>query len=226
MRRMIDNYNAAVEAGTTAEAINTDSTQINWNRQLLRDLAARKHHLFDKDALRLSVYRPFCTQSVYFAREMNDMIYQLPQLFPTKAHINIAITIPSGPSAANFIPIMYTLIPALTPNGGNQTFPLYTWEPLSPTSGSEPDLFADLATASESQADGAATASSLDFSRPIGDQIPVILDGYRRVDNVTDATLASYREHYGDAGITKEDIFFYVYALLQHPGIASATRMI
>ncbi|MBF1158946.1 MAG: hypothetical protein HXL64_03435, partial [Thermobifida sp.] len=43
----------------------------------------------------------------------------------------------------------------------------------------------------------AATASSLDFSRPIGEQIPVILDGYRRVDNVTDATLASYREHYG-----------------------------
>ena len=63
----------------------------------------------------------------------------------------------------------------------------------------------------------AATASSLDFSRPIGDQIPVILEGYRRVDNVTDATLASYREHYGDAGITKEDIFFYVYALLHHP---------
>ena len=39
---------------------------------------------------------------------------------------------------------------------------------------------------------------SLDFSRPIGDQIPVILDGYRRVDNVTDATLASYRERYED----------------------------
>ena len=91
------------------------------------------------------------------------------------------------------------------------------WEPLSPISSGEPDLFADLATASESQADGVATASSLDFSRPIGDQIPVILDGYRRVDNVTDATLASYREHYGDAGITKEDIFFYVYALLHHP---------
>ena len=94
---------------------------------------------------------------------------------------------------------------------------LYTWEPLSPTSNSEPDLFGDLATTSESRADGAATASSLDFSRPIGEQIPVILDGYRRVDNVTDATLASYREHYGDAGITKEDIFFYVYALLHHP---------
>ena len=74
-----------------------------------------------------------------------------------------------------------------------------------------------MTTITDSPADGTATASSLDFSRPIGDQIPVILDGYRRVDNVTDATLASYREHYGDEGITKEDIFFYVYALLHHP---------
>ena len=217
MRRMIDNYNAEVQAGTPVEAINTDSTQINWNRQLIRDLAAHKLHNFNESALRASMYRPFCAESVYFAREMNDMIYQLPQIFPTETHSNVAITVPLGPSATNFIPILYTLIPALTPNGGNQTFPLYTWEPLSPTSGSEPDLFADLATASESRADGAATASSLDFSRPIGDQIPVILDGYRRVDNITDATLASYREHYRDAGITKEDIFFYVYALLHHP---------
>ena len=79
-----------------------------------------------------------------------------------------------------------------------------------------------MTTITDSPADGTATASSLDFSRPIGDQIPVILDGYRRVDNVTDATLASYREHYGDAGITKEDIFFYVYAA--SPGASGALR--
>ena len=166
-----------------------------------------------------ALYRPFTVEYVYFdpSRQLNNDTFQLPQIFPTEAHINVAITVPSGPSAANFTPIMYALIPALTPNGGNQAFPLYTWEPLSPNSDREPDLFADLATSSESQADGAAAASSLDFSKPIGDQIPVILDGYRRVDNVTDATLASYREHYGDEGITKEDIFFYVYALLHHP---------
>lgn len=113
--------------------------------------------------------------------------------------------------------LMTDLLPDLHTMGTTQTFPLYTREHLSPTSSSEPDLFADLATASESPSDGAATASSLDFSRPISDQIPVILDGYHRVDNITDATLASYREHYGDTGITKEDIFFYVYALLHHP---------
>lgn len=165
------------------------------------------------------MYRPFCAQSVYFAREMNDMIYQLPQIIPTSAHPNLSFVFSQGEST-KIGPLMTDVLPDLHLVGDSQTFPLYTWEPLSPTSGtseSEPDLFAGLATASESRSDGEATASSLDFSRPIGDQIPVILDGYRRVDNVTDATLASYREHYGDAGITKEDIFFYVYALLHHP---------
>ena len=216
MRRMIDNYNAAVEAGTTAEAINTDSTQINWNRQLIRDLASHKHHEFNVDSIRSGIYRPFCAQSVYFAREMNDMIYQLPQFLPTASHRNLTIAVEDD-SRKELTSLMTDLLPDLHTMGTTQTFPLYTWEPLSPTSGGEPDLFADLATSSESQPDGAATASSLDFSRPIGDQIPVILDGYRRVDNVTDTTLASYREHYRDAGITKEDIFFYVYALLHHP---------
>ena len=210
---MTNAYNAQLLTGEQ----DYDEQVIKWSSSLESSFKRNIQATFSASRVQLSNYRPFSRMWVYFDAMLNHRTYQLPQLFPTKAHINIAITIPSGPSAANFIPIMCTLIPALTPNGGNQTFPLYTWEPLSPTSGSEPDLFADLATASESQADGAATASSLDFSRPIGDQIPVILDGYRRVDNVTDATLASYREHYGDAGITKEDIFFYVYALLHHP---------
>ena len=169
-----------------------------------------------------SLYRPFTVEHVYFdsSRQLNNDTYQLPQLFPTPIHRNVCFVSKQPASPLPYSTLMTTALPDLSLLGassGVQTFPLYTWEPLSPTSGSEPDLFTDLATASESQTDGATTASSLDFSRPIGDQIPVILDGYRRIDNVTDATLASYREHYGDAGITKEDIFFYVYALLHHP---------
>ena len=217
MRRMIRNYNVEVEAETPIDSILTDTTKINWNRQLIRDLAAGKQHIYNHKALRTGAYRPFCMLSVYFAREMNNMVYQLPQLFPSPLHLNVALGAQGRGSSHPFSVGITTILPDLEMVSKAQWFPLYTWEPLSPTSGSEPDLFADLATASESHADGATTASSLDFSRPIGDQIPVILDGYRRVDNVTDATLASYREHYGDTGITKEDIFFYVYALLHHP---------
>ena len=216
MHRMIENYNAHVKERCTSTDATTDATRINWNDRLLRDLDSKRIHHYERAALRVSMYRPFCTQHVYFSRDMNNRTYQLPQLFPTFAHRNLSLVVSRG-DIAKVGPLMTDFLPDLHLVGDAQTFPLYTWEPLSPTSGSEPDLFADLTTASDRPTDEAATASSLDFSRPIGDQIPVILDGYHRVDNVTDATLASYREHYGDTGITKEDIFFYVYALLHHP---------
>ena len=212
MQRMIDSYNN--QLATTAQIF--DERQIKWSSSLessfKRGIAAK----FSWERVQDAMYRPFCRASVYFDTLLNHRTYQLPQLYPTRTHQNLCISI-STDYRKEFSTLLLSLIPDLSTVATAQVFPLYTWKPLSPTSGSEPDLFADLATASESQADGAATASSLDFSRPIGDQIPVILDGYRRVDNVTDATLASYREHYGDAGITKEDIFFYVYALLHHP---------
>ncbi len=37
-------------------------------------------------------------------------------------------------------------------------------------------------------------------------------------DNITDHALREYRTHYNDDAITKEDIFYYVYGLLHHPG--------
>ena len=216
MQRFIDEYNTQLASGKQ----NYDETKIKWSSSL--ESTYRRGIVIGYEGSRIhpSTYRPFCRTSVYLDNILNHRTYQLAHLYPTSGHKNISFIVKQPASPRPFGCIISDLIPDLNYLGastGVQVYSLYTWEPLSPTSGSEPDLFADLATASESQADEAATASSLDFSRPIGDQIPVILDGYRRVDNVTDATLASYREHYGDPGITKEDIFFYVYALLHHP---------
>src|SRR3974390_717542 len=36
-------------------------------------------------------------------------------------------------------------------------------------------------------------------------------------DNITDWALNEFRTHYADPGITKWDIFHYVYAVLHHP---------
>ncbi len=41
-------------------------------------------------------------------------------------------------------------------------------------------------------------------------------DGTNRRENVTDWALSTFQRHYGDAGITKRDIFHYVYAVLHH----------
>lgn len=45
----------------------------------------------------------------------------------------------------------------------------------------------------------------------------VIIDGYRRRENITDATLTTYREFYEDVSVSKVDIFYYVYGLLHSP---------
>lgn len=44
-----------------------------------------------------------------------------------------------------------------------------------------------------------------------------VVDGYICRENITDFTLKSYQEFYEDSAITKEDIFYYVYALLHQP---------
>ena len=216
MSRMISNYNAEVNSGLTVESIDKDPTRIKWNRQLLDDLANRKHHFFDSSSIRKGFRRPFCAQHVYFAREMNDMIYQLPKLFPTPAHPNISFVVSQG-EISKIGPLMIDSLPDLHLVGDAQAFPLYTWEPISSASNHEPDLFSLDIEEETTQTDETVCTSALDFTRPIGEQIPVLLNGYRRVDNITDATLAAYRAHYVDAAITKEDIFFYVYALLHHP---------
>lgn len=43
-------------------------------------------------------------------------------------------------------------------------------------------------------------------------------DGSNRRENITDWALQQFRTHYQDESISKWDIFYYVYALLHHPG--------
>ena len=212
VRHLIANYNE----GIASQTLNLDASKVAWTRGLKNKFNRGIKLHQSTGSTRYGMYRPFTAQHVFYSDELNEYTNQLADFLPTPSQANLIITVEDD-ARKPLTSLMTDLLPDLHTMGTTQTFPLYTWEPLSPTSGGEPDLFTDLTTAPESRTDGEATASSLDFSRPIGDQIPVILDGYRRVDNVTDATLASYREHYGDAGITKEDIFFYVYALLHHP---------
>lgn len=134
-----------------------------------------------------SFYIPFTKQFAYYGPQLNHRRGQLPKLFPTPEHRNLCFQIPGGPSAQYFSPLISDIFPALTPNGGNQVFALYYYEP----------------------------APEGELALSTGDD--VVVDGYYRRDNITDATLKAYREFYEDASISKEDIFYYIYALLHHP---------
>ncbi|MDE1655095.1 helicase-related protein [Actinotignum schaalii] len=128
MQRMISNYNTEVQESRTSGDANGDPTRISWNRQLYRDLDKRKLHIFRSESVRSAIYRPFCKQAVYFDRSMNDMIYQLPHIFPTPAQPNLTVGLNGTGMSKEFAVYMSDTLPdvQLMPNG--QQFPLYTWE--------------------------------------------------------------------------------------------------
>lgn len=184
MHRMIEFYNSQIGV----EQPDMDSTKIAWNRSLLTFRAQGRALAFEQESMRNSLYRPFCKQTAYFNRELNDMVYQLPKLFPTPAHENIAITV-STDYRKDWSVLITNAVPDLTFTAACQVFPLYTYEPVVEDDG------------------------GLNLNLGGGE----VVDGYTRKENITDATLDTYRSTYGDEGIAKEDIFYYIYALLHHP---------
>ena len=185
VRRMIEFYNSQIGV----EHPDMDPTKIAWGDGL-KSLLRRKIQVgYSTTAARLSVYRPFCKQHVYFDAPLNERQYQLPKLFPTPAHENVAITLPGPGSAGEFYALAIDMIPALGVATSLQVFSLYTYEPVVEDDG------------------------GLNLNLGGGE----VVDGYTRKENITDATLAAYRSTYGDEGIAKEDIFYYIYALLHHP---------
>lgn len=217
---MIANYNAQVEAGKIKQNADTNPANISWNRQLFRDLDRKLIHRFEPESIVPAIYRPFCKQAVYFNRSMNDMVYQMPQLFPTPAHRNVGFVLSQG-DINKVGPLMIDHLPDLHLCGDSQAFTLFTWEKQDFSTVAQPDLFSGSEPGAQADT-GQPDLAPLDFSRPIADQIPESVAGYTRRWNITDATLASYRNHYGDLSISKEDVFFYLYALLHHPSYRAA----
>lgn len=138
IKRTIDFYNAEVDKYTLAKKSNNkinlmdcvriDSTQFSWNRNHKRDATKNIKYTFHEKHIIPSIYRPFSKQWCYFDRDLNDMIYQLPALFPTGEERNLLICV-SGISNIKPLSVLITnKIPDLHFNGDTQAFPLYYYE--------------------------------------------------------------------------------------------------
>lgn len=201
VRRMIEFYNSEVDRYQQADGaakkikvedfIDFDSTQFSWDRVNKSDVARGKKGAFDPSKMRASLYRPFCKQALYFdaSNQFNNCVYQLPKLFPTPAHKNIAFGFTGRGATKEFSVLMVDTLPDYELVSKAQWMSLYTYEPVVEEDGG--------------------------FNLNLGGG--EVVDGYTRKENITDATLAAYRSTYGDEGIAKEDIFYYIYALLHHP---------
>jgi len=203
MSGMIDIYNAELERFNSAHSgldtkarqaqvdgfINTDPTRISWTRALKQDLARNKSFAYEEPSITTSLYRPFTKQWMYFNRTFNEMVLQMPRLFPQAGAENLVIQT-TGAGAKAFTVLMSNALPCLDNIEKGQCFPLYLYdEQAQAVGGGGSDLFA-------------ATEQSNDEP------------GLKRRDAITEEGLAHFQKAYPSEQITKEDLFYYIYGIL------------
>ena len=199
MQRMADFYNAEVDRYIAAcdglskgqrpdvdIFINTDSKKISWNRGLKNDLGRHVKHAYTDDAITVGMYRPFAKSHVYFHKDYNDMVYQMPRIFPNLRTPNKAICVTGRGETVGFSAFVVDVLPNLHNIASGQCFPIFLYETATAAS-EEEDLFKTNNSTSDST---------------------IVKDG------ITDEGLKHFTDAYNGASISKEDLFYYIYGLL------------
>ena len=121
--------------------INYDSTKITWNVGFKQELERQAYFNYSKDNIYKGLYRPFCKQNIYFAKELNDRTYQMPKIFPTKEHKNLVICVSGIGVNKDFSALITDAVPDLQIQANVQCFPLYYYEEqVAPTHGTLFDM--------------------------------------------------------------------------------------
>lgn len=225
MSFMIENYNGEVvkkENNANYKPI-MDKDKINWSRDLRKSFDKDLKFDFHKEGLIVEcLYRPFTKCHLYLAKHFNEMLYQMPQIYPATQAKNINILdcqaefeaqakqffkaykyLPnlticiSGIGADDFSSLISNQITELAFMMNSQCFPLYYYEKIE-------NLQKD------------ANLFSQDGKLISLDKNEADTSFYKRKDAIRDETLDFVRGLYKDEKISKEDIFYYIYGLLNH----------
>ena len=113
------------------EIIDFTTNKFVWDRQQKSDVIAQKFYKFDASSCTNTIYRPFTKQNVYFNRSLNNCVYLLPQILPSKLHKNLIICLPGLGGTKEFSSIITNLVPDYELIGKSQCFPRYYYEDIS-----------------------------------------------------------------------------------------------
>ncbi len=207
MTRMIDFFNSESERFVQAVAgldkkgreaqvdsfVSSDATKISWSRALKQELVKNSRFSFEKDSLRIGLYRPFTKQWMYFNRRFNEMVLQMPRIFPDSQAKNLVICMSNVGAKSGFSTLIADAVPDFQMQFNGQCFPLYLYDESVSDSTTLISQNADLFAAPENKA------------------------GRQRRDALTDSGLAHFQSAYPSEQIGKEDVFYYIYGLLHSP---------
>lgn len=199
-KRLIDNTNSVIHiSGGDTGNLDFDKAKYSWTRALQGRVKKQSPLAYNDCCVVTGNYRPFCKCYNYYSSDLIEVMYQNASIFPLIRPNECAenIVIDTG-ERGTFIS---DLLPDLELNHHGQCFPLYWYEK---DDGSTMSLIAD---------DGERV-----FRDAWGNR-------YVRHDAITDEALRVFRDAYpmafaarpksqGGPGVTKEDVFWYVYGIL------------
>ena len=140
IRAMIDAYNAELvrfaQEGSGSRAtvaqvrnfVGRNPKKINWSRALVKDVRIGKALVWDDGHIAPSMYRPFTRQYLYFSRRLNDMVYQMPRIFPHAEAENRCICVAGIGARSGFSVLMVDAIATLGIIESGQCLPLWLYD--------------------------------------------------------------------------------------------------
>jgi len=212
MKRMISFYDQEVERFTMAHLgmdrkalegalegfINTDSSQISWSRALKQDCVKNRRYAYESKSLTPSFYRPFTKQWLYFNRRFNEVVYQMPRIFPDGSAENLVICT-TGVGAKGFSALITDTLPDLQMHFNGQCFPLYIYDESS--EGSSIGLFPGEAIESRTRRDAITGEGLARFQAAYPGKVITKEDLFYYIYGLLHCP--DYRERYGD-NLSKE----------------------
>ena len=247
MTRMIGFYNQETERFARAFAgfdkksrevkvddfLDTDPSKISWTRGLKQELVKERNFSFDAKCITTALYRPFTKQFMYFNRRFNEMVLQMPRIFPNATTENLVICVSGVGARSGFSALMADALPSLDTIEKGQCFPLRIFEELDaddPRRRAFPshrswgialeDVIGKKAAADrlmELFADEESQELCDEDGNPYADY-ELTDDGKHVIrDGITDVGLSHFHMAYRSEEISKEDVFYYVYGMLHSP---------
>ena len=99
-----------------------------WSRAVRNDLIKGKKYAFDNKNVIKSLYRPFIKDNLYYAKELNEMQYQIPIIFGHNQNKSITVNVGNDNFATLAANITFDFALLKFGNGNTQCLPLYTYD--------------------------------------------------------------------------------------------------
>jgi len=119
----VDKVSDKININNLSEII---SSQIKHTRDTKRNLLKRIKYKFQSKEIRECLYRAFNKQHIYYSKDLNEMRYQTPLVFPKNESQNFLIAVNTSSRPFNVLASKYLV--DLHFNGDSQCLPFYRYD--------------------------------------------------------------------------------------------------